>query len=392
MGRVKKVRDEARARLDAIGKVASSFVGLRPAVDALTNVRAVPSCLVQLDHALGVGGYPIERFTVVHGPSGHGKTSLALGMIKSFLKLDHFAALIDAERTNAGEWVGDMIGHDLLRHPGFVARRPETFEETVADVRNFCLTIAEAKDKGTLPLDTSGIIVVDSLKKLVPKALWAEIEKDTKGSTDLMKMIGRIKAAMNSVWLDELIPILEKGGVGMLVIAREMEQAQEKRGKFLIGENYKVGGGQAVNFDSSATMRCERAAYVVPAKEKKEGEGEAAYDGRYYGERIRVTIKKTKLAWREEKTVRCYFHTSNGQWVPKGYDHARDLIELADRFGVIEKKGAWFSFDGTKLGQGLDNTVKLLAHAEHGGLFAEIDREVRSRFSKHAPLEGEEAA
>src|SRR5262245_9383296 len=126
-----------KARLAAMKKVAASFANLKPASETLTHIVAVPTCFIQFDHAVRVGGFPVERFSVAHGPSNHGKTVCTLGIIKSFLQIDHFALLIDAERTTPRDWVERMLGPDLVGHPGFLYKRPENYEKTIADVREY---------------------------------------------------------------------------------------------------------------------------------------------------------------------------------------------------------------------------------------------------------------
>lgn len=381
MGRaVKKAAQEGKSRLAAIKKVAAGFAALKPASQVLTRVRAVPTCFVQFDHAVRVGGFPTERFSLVHGPSSHGKTTFTLGLIKAFARAQHFAFLVDAERTTPMDWIEKMCGADVASFDGFVADRPESYESTIGNVRNFCLSIAEAKDKGSLPEDTSGIIVVDSIRKLVPKKLLDQILGDTKGEeADLSKRAAQIKAAMNANWLDELVPILERSGVGMVAIAREMEDPDASPFSKKFGTNYKIGGGGAIYYDASLVMRVERASYVTDGKG---GEGSAPT---VYGERHRVTIRKTKVAGKDDKVSRCYFHTSNGVLVPEGFDEARDILELAIRFGIAEKKGASISFDGRRLAQGENNAVKALYAAPD--TLAAIEREVRAEFANNKVLE-----
>lgn len=393
MGRnVKKAIAGSKDRLAAMKKVAAGFASLQPASKTMTEVKAVPTCLIQFDHATRVGGMPTERFVLVHGPSSHGKTKFTLGMIRSFLSLDHFALFIDAERTTPRAWVDTMLGSwgedRLMNHPGFLYKRPETYEQTIADVRQYCMGIAEAKDKGQLPEDTAGLIVVDSIRKLVPKKLLDQILSDTSGEkVDIAKRAGQMKAGMNANWLDELVPILERGNISMNCITREMVDPNNQN-KFAIqfGTNYKLGGGDALFFDSSAVMRVERAAYVT--KEAKKAEGEDKTPPVVYGERHRITIRKSKIAGKEDKVTRCYFHDSNGLWVPEGFDTARDVVELAVRFKVVEKHGAWFSAGDERIAQGEHNTVKLLT--ERPDWLARIAEATREKFAVNKPYEEDE--
>lgn len=381
---VPKQHAATKARLAAIKKVAASFSSLQPASKTLTYVQAVPTCFIQLDHAVRVGGLPVERFSVVHGPSNHGKTVFILGLLKSFIALDHFALFIDAERTTPRDWVETMLGPDAIDHPGFLYKRPETYEKTVADVREFCLGIANAKEEKKLPEDMSGIIVVDSIRKLVPASIMKQIEEENDKGQDAnpSRRAAQIKAAMNANWLDELVPILERARVGMVVIAREMEDPDASVFSKKFGTNYKVQGGGALIYDASLRMRVERASWVTK-EAAKEGAAPTVY-----GERHRVTIAKTKVGGKDDKASRCYFHTSNGVWLPEGFDMARDVLELGLRFGIVAKSGAHYSYGNEKLGQGEHNAVKRLAHDIHGdGMIHDIARLCREKFASFKPLE-----
>jgi len=359
---------EGAKRLAALAKVASRFKSLRPAVDVLTRVKAVPTIFPDIDRALGVGGYPIERFTLVHGPSNHGKTAFTLGLMSSFIALDHFAIYIDAERTTPGDWVRKMMG-DRFDAPHFVAQRPATYEQLRKDIREALLTIAKAKEDGEIPLDTSAIIVVDSLKKLVPKNLWDEIfGLRAKGEKEsgLLRRMGQIQAAMNAAWLMELVPLLEQTNAGFVAIAREMENTDGNE----FTPTYKVGGGQDVIFDSSAAMRVERASWIQEGEDKNR---------KVYGEKHRVTIYKTKIASKEGKVEQAFFHTSNGLLVPEGFDRPRDVIELGLDLGIVKMTGAWLSHEGEKLGQGKHNAVKALH--KNSELMKQIEAECRAKFA-----------
>ncbi len=390
MGRtVKQVRSEAKSRLAAIRKVAASFNDLRPASEVLTRVVAVPTCFISFDHGVRVGGFPTERFSLAHGPSNHGKTTFLLGLARSFLLLDHFVLWVDAERTTPWPWVETMISPQLSLHPAFVAKRPETYEKTIADVRNFCITIAEAKEKGILPEEQAGLIVVDSIRKLVPASIMAQIEKENEKGQDAdpSRRAAQIKAAMNANWLDELTPILERANIAMVVVARETEDPDANAFAKKFGTNYKIGGGKALYFDASLVMRVERAAWV---QKKGNDESERAT---VYGERHRVTIMKTKVAGKDDKVVRTYFHTSNGVLVPEGFDFARDVLEMAERFKVVDKSGAWYSYGNERIGNGDHNAVvNLYKNAEddyEASWLARIAAEVRAKFADNKPEEEE---
>lgn len=365
-----------KQKAKAMREVGEAFKAFRPAREVLTVVRAVPTRFVQLDHATDVGGFPIERFVLVHGPSGEGKTYFTLGLIDSFLARGHFAYLIDAERTTPITWPERVMGRERAHHPWFLGVRPTTYEATVDNVREFVFALKNQRDKGNVDPETSAIVVCDSLRKLVPKNLWKQIveDKDKNGVDGLGGRAGQIKAAMNAAWMDELVPLLEETGTVFVAIAREREDPDANKWDRAAGRDYKVGGGSAVYYDASLVARVERAGWVMEAPDSK----------KVYGERHRVTIVKTKVSGHEEKQTASYFHTSNGAHVPFGFDRARDLLEMGERFGVVEVSGSWFSFQGERVGNGRHAAVKTVA--ESGALMDSIEAEVRERFSNHEPL------
>jgi len=167
-------------RLERMASVARRFAAFRPATEVLTKVRSVETRFVQVDRATRVNGWPIERIATVHGPSNHGKTTFCHGLGLSFLERGHYYGFIDAEYTSPEKWLSEMMGA-RASHPGFVAMRPTSFEQTVDGVRQFVETIGEARDKGELDEDTSAVLVVDSIRKLVPDRLIEKIAKEGAG-------------------------------------------------------------------------------------------------------------------------------------------------------------------------------------------------------------------
>lgn len=355
-------------------KVAAAFEGFRPASEVLTRVRAVPTIFPQLDYGTKVNGFPIERVTLVHGPSGEGKTYFTLGLLKSFLMRNHFAKLIDAERTTPFDWVTKTLG-EYFHHPFFFAERPKTYEATVKGVRSFVNTVKKVRDAGKIDDDTSALIVVDSIRKLVPEDIFKKITETTKqkGPEKVRDRSAQIKAAMNSAWMDEVVPLLEETKTAMIIIARETDDPDADQSAKMWGTAYKIGGGKALYYDASLVLRVERAKYVS----KDNGEGEKKD---IYGERHRVTIRKTKVGGKEDRVTTCYYHTSNGNLVPEGFDRARDVLELAVKFGIVEG-GSWFKWGKNKsgvLGQGEHNAVKKLA--TNPELLDKLESAVRSKF------------
>jgi recombination protein RecA len=365
----------------AVEAVAERFSAFRPAREVLRVVRAVPTRFPQIDHALRVGGWPIERFTLVHGPSGDGKTEFSIGLEDSFLALDHFVFHVDAERTSPITWIEQLMGPRAY-HPRFFASRPDTYEGTIADVRNFLNLLVAAKEEGEVANDTSALVVVDSLRKLVPAGMMKEIleaeaeAKDVKGGRDRS---AQLQAKMNAAWMDELVPLLERAGAGFVAIAREMQDPDADMWSKKIGTDYKIGGGGAIYYDASVVARVERAAWV--------GEGEGK-DRKTYGERRRVTIRKTKVAGKDDRASVAYFHSSNGVLVPAGFDLPRDVLELGTTFLIVEQKGSWLTFEGEKIGNGEHNAVRRLH--QDGPLMERLLAAVRGAFEKHEPVAHDE--
>jgi RecA/RadA recombinase len=324
-GRRKAPPSDPRERLEAMAQVASSMKHWMPARTVLTRVRALPTMWPGLDLATRVGGWPLQRIGLVHGPTAHGKTTFTHGLGLSFLRASHWYAYIDAEYTTPEDWLGKLLA-EHADNPGFVAMRPRTYEQTVDAVRSFVETLSEAREKNLLPIDTTALIVVDSIRKLVPERLMKKIaEKGAEGDGSIDGAGGSAamyKAALNAQWLDELVPLLFHHNASMLFIAREHEKTDA--GKW--AAKFVVGGGKALGFDSSLTSR------VTLDEPVKQGD-------RVVAERHRVQITKTKVSAKEGRSTEWHFHTSNGRLVPEGFDIARDLIELGLQLGVLKKSG-----------------------------------------------------
>lgn len=365
-------RSELKGQLAAMGKVASRIEGFRPAHEVLEHVQAVPTIFPSINWGTRVGGWPTKRVAVVHGPSNHGKTAFALGLLKSYLQRDHFAGLVDAEFTTPFDWVEKLLA-GYARHPGFVAKYPESYEDTVTCVRSFADTIYAAKEDGELLPDTTSLVVVDSLQKLVPERLMEKLEKEEGGIDGMSGRAAMYQAALNSQWLKELNPKLFHTDSGIVLINREMQQAK----KMPWEDDYKLLGGNAVVLDSSIIARVSRAAWIKQKVGKKEI---------VVGEKHKVIIHKTKVGAKDDKNIECYFHTSNGQWVPEGFDIARDYLDdIGQELGVIERRGSVYAYQGEVIGRGIGNAVKTLTG--HREWLDRIAGDCRTEFEKREPKE-----
>jgi len=377
-------RSEEEVRLAALAAVAGKSKAFRPAREVLKLVRSVPTIFPSVDLAMRVGGWPIDRVALIHGPSAAGKSMLSSGVGLSFLKRGHFFKMIDAERTTPMDWVEELF-KAYADHPGFSALRPKTYEDAVAEVREWATTIGNAKAKGILPKDVTGFAVVDSVRKLIPKAFFDKIvktvadddakKKGTRVNAKSAKATGidgfggrgaQMKAHLHALWLDELTGLLDDTGTAMGLITREHEDTEADFRDKLAGRDFKVGGGIALVYDSSMLVRVERGWVWGPGKE---GEKTPVY-----GESHKVTIRKSKVAGMQDREEVGWFCTSNGVLVPAGFDTARDVLRIGKKLGVI-KGDAWLSWHKNRW-QGEHRAV--VALTKNAAMLAEIEREVRA--------------
>ena len=390
-----------RSALDNFALVGERFsaLGWRPAAEVLTPVRAVPTIFPQYDAITRVAGHPTDRVGLVHGPSNNGKTEFCIGLLLSFLLRGHPAALVDAEQTTPVTWLKQLMGAHHASQ-GFRALRPKTnsYEEVVGMVERFATTIGDARAKGEVDKDTTALLVVDSLRKLTPEKLLAELlkatgadEKDEKkpaakksGPRDRKKPAGvdgaggrsgQIKAQINAAWMDRLVPLMSHTGCAIVLIAREYE---DNDAGFFSMDDYKVGGGKSPYYDSSIVLRIVREGWV------RDGDGASAVT---YGERVRVEVRKTKVGGKDERVPSAYFHTSNGVLVPVGFDLARDLLEYATDNAIVSTSGSHYTLGRRRLGNGKHATVKRLYDEPH--LLRELEEAVRGEIAEGVRREGE---
>jgi RecA/RadA recombinase len=367
---------EADERLRMMAAVAGEFAegGWRPAPQVLKRVEAVPTIFPSYDYGTRVGGHPLARVTTVHGPSGNGKSYFALGLILSFLRRGHFASLIDSECTTPITWC-ERIMQEAANLPTYQALRPDSFESAVDSVRMWCEKIGEARDKGRIPADVTGILVVDSIRKLVPKRLT---EKLLKAGADGAKgggidgMNGRAaqyKAALNAAWLDEMVPLLYKTNTTLVLIGRETDDVNADANDKMYGNDWKLTGGKSLVFEASLLARITRASWNC------QGSGD---NKKTVGERHRVRIYKSKVEGKADKVIDCHFNTSNGTLTPEGFEPARDLLELGLKFEMITQKGAWLVWGDHKFN---GETAFVQQVSESPELMKELDAQVRSGFA-----------
>lgn len=392
---------ETRDRLSALAAVTGSVTGVGPASEVIREVESVPTCFPYVDRVLGVGGFPIARVCTIQGPSNKGKSTFCLGLIRSFLQAQHPCLFIDAERSTPKSYARLMIGEELYDLPIFQCpQRIGTYENVRALVRSWTEAIGNAREKGSIPEDTTGLVVVDSLHNLFPSTIMEELEKASKAAKEpkddkkirfkqpkgrsgvdgMSGMAGMIQAGFNTAWLKELTSLLADTRCAIAIIVRENEVEE---GKGLYAKTmYEPVGGKEVKFAPSLRLRVES----KPIYEEADGEGTNVL----VGERHRVMVEKTKVSGKKDRIPESWFHTSNGRIAPEGFDRARDVFALATSLGVIEQRGAYYYFDGSRLGQGEGMTLRELRKPSVAESVEKACRELKSEILENEDAVGTE--
>ncbi len=298
----------------------------QPSID----IQVIPTGSLILDDCLGVGGYPKGRIIEIYGPESSGKTTLALEAIAQVQKQGGKAAFIDAEHAIDPEYsktLGVNIDDLILSQPDY--------GEQALEIVNM-LASSKAID----------LIVVDSVAALVPKA---EIEGTMEDNS-----VG-LQARMMSKSLRKLAGVLSKGNCTVIFI----NQLREKVG-VMYGNPETTTGGRALKFYSTIRIEIRR------GEQLKEGD-------RFTGNYINVKVVKNKVA---PPYRSCKIELTYG----KGIQREHELAMLAIDYGIIEKSGSWFSYNGEKLGQGISTVYSLLQNDE--SVKKMVEEEVKKHFSK----------
>ena len=294
-----------------------SIMRLKEGESTFTDVEAIPTGSIGLDIALGIGGYPKGRIIEIYGPESSGKTTLTLHAIAEVQKAGGVAAFIDAEHALDPAYarkLGVKTDELLVSQPDFGEQALE-----IADM----LVRSNAVD----------IIVVDSVAALVPKA---EIEGDMGDSH-----VG-LQARLMSQALRKLTGTVARSNCLLVFI----NQIRMKIG-VMFGSPETTTGGNALKFYASVRLDIRRIGQI---KEAASGDKK---DPVAIGNRTRVKVVKNKMAppFREVE-----FDILYGQGISK----AGDIIDLATDLGLVDKSGAWFSFNGERIGQGRENAKTYL--------------------------------
>lgn len=294
------------------------------------NVEAIPTGALSLDIALGIGGVPRGRIIEIYGPESSGKTTLALHIIAEAQKEKGEVAFIDAEHALDPVYAKNL-GVDINN---LIVSQPDTGEQA--------LEIAEA-------LTRSGaidVIVVDSVAALVPKA---EIDGDMGDAH-----VG-LQARLMSQALRKLAGVINKSKTVIIFI----NQLREKVG-IMFGNPETTPGGRALKFYASVRLDIRKIENIKT-------------DGEVTGARARVKVIKNKVAppFREAEFDIVY---------GKGISKEGNILDLAVNLNIIEKAGAWFSYNGEKIGQGRENVKKYLK--ENPKITKEVEEKIRANFSQ----------
>ena len=303
------------------------------------NVEAIPTGSIALDIALGIGGLPRGRIVEVYGPESSGKTTVALHAVAEAQKMGGEAAFIDVEHALDPVYA-KALGVDI---DSLLVSQPDTGEQA--------LEICEA-------LVRSGaidIIVLDSVAAMVPRA---EIEGEM-GDTHV-----GLQARLMSQALRKLTAVIGKSNC----VAIFINQLREKVG-VVYGNPEVTPGGRALKFYSSVRLDVRRVEQLKSGTE-------------VVGNRTKVKVVKNKVAppFREAE-----FDIMYGQGISK----SGETLDLAVKLDIVNKSGAWFSYNGERLGQGRDN-VKIYFE-EHPELMAEIDEKIRENGDKLVAMRGGKA-
>ncbi|MGZ8492754.1 MAG: recombinase RecA [Gemmatirosa sp.] len=289
------------------------------------RIDAIPTGAINLDAAIGIGGIPRGRITEVYGPESSGKTTLCLHVVANAQKAGGVAAYIDAEHALDTEYAR-KLGVDV---EALLISQPDTGEQAleICDI----LVRSGAVD----------VVVVDSVAALVPKA---EIEGDMGDSH-----VG-LQARLMSQALRKLTGAIARSNTSVIFI----NQLREKIG-VMFGNPETTTGGKALKFYASVRLDIRR---IGPVKDKED----------VVGSHVRVKVVKNKVAppFKQAEFDIMY---------AEGISHASLVLDIASEAAIIEKSGAWYSYQGQRIGQGRENAKMFLK--DNPTMMADVEAKVK---------------
>ena len=312
--------------LEKLDKTFGKGTVMKMGDSADTTVEATSSGSFGLDIALGVGGYPKGRVIEVYGPESSGKTTLTLHAIAECQKKGGIAAFIDAEHA-FDRFYAENLGVDI---ENLIISQPDHGEQALEITENLIRS-------GAIDM-----VIIDSVAALTPKS---EIEGEMGDS----KM--GLHARLMSQALRKLTASISKTNCTVFFI----NQLREKIG-IMFGNPETTTGGNALKFYASVRIDIRRSTQIKNS------------DGGVIGNRTRVKIVKNKVA---PPFKLAEFDIMYG----KGISKVGEIIDLAVNAEIISKSGSWFSYEGTKLGQGRDAVKTLLT--DNPELMEKIENQIK---------------
>src|SRR3954471_5889410 len=293
--------------------------------DARVRVESISTGAINLDAAIGVGGIPRGRVTEIYGPESSGKTTLCLHVVANAQRAGGVAAYIDAEHALDTDYAV-KLGVDV---ESLLVSQPDTGEQAM----EICEILVRS--------GAVDVVVIDSVAALVPKA---EIEGDM-GDSHM-----GLQARLMSQALRKLTGAIARSKTSVIFI----NQLREKIG-VMFGNPETTTGGKALKFYASVRLDIRR---IAPVKEKEE----------VVGSHVRVKVVKNKVAppFKQAEFDIMY---------AEGISHTSLLVDIGAEANIIEKSGAWYSYNGQKIGQGRENAKMYLK--DNPVMMAEIEEKVK---------------
>tara|TARA_Y100000385_G_scaffold101494_1_gene104929 strand:+ start:1422 stop:2420 length:999 start_codon:yes stop_codon:yes gene_type:complete len=310
--------------MDKLDKAYGKGAVMRLGDDAIEDVEVIPSGSLGIDLALGIGGFPRGRVVEIYGPESSGKTTLTLHAISEAQRMGGIAAFIDAEHA-FDRFYAEKVGVDTEE---LIISQPDNGEQALEIADNLIRS-------GAIDL-----VVIDSVAALTPRS---EIEGEMGDSK-----VG-LHARLMSQALRKLTGTISKTNCTCIFI----NQLREKIG-VMFGNPETTTGGNALKFYSSVRVDIRRSTQI------KDGD-------RVMGNRTKVKIVKNKVA---PPFRTAEFDILYGEGISK----VGELIDIGTQYEIINKSGSWFSYEGTKLGQGREGVKTILK--DNPELMDEIENKI----------------